>query len=118
MRLVRASNSFEQMKTTNISNSIACRATEIIALADISDVYNVSTGHDANEFIIRKIRHGTTLYFTSLDRDNIVKVGNRSVKFFVYTHCDVTIHRQFGKPRAPCEMFKYQALRGSLNSPM
>lgn len=51
-----------------------CRATEIIPLVDISDVYNVQTGQDAHEFIIRKIRHGSTLYFTSQQRDIIVKV--------------------------------------------
>ncbi len=62
------------MKATAISNSMSCRATEIIPLADISDIYNVATGHDANEFIIRKIRHGTTLYFTSSTRDSVVKV--------------------------------------------
>ena len=50
-----------------------CRATEIIPLVDISDVYNVQTGQDAFEFIIRKIRHGSTLYFTSQQRDLIVK---------------------------------------------
>ena len=43
-------------------------------MADISDVYNVSTGHDPDEFIIRKIRHGITLYFSSPARDSIIKV--------------------------------------------
>lgn len=61
------------LKATLISNTLSCRATEIIPLADISDVYNVATGHEQNEFIIRKIRHGSTLYFTSVDRDAIVK---------------------------------------------
>ncbi len=39
-----------------------CRATEAIPLVD---VYNAQTGQDAHEFIIRKIRHGSTLDFTS-----------------------------------------------------
>ena len=69
-----STNYSEQLKATLVSNTLSCRATEIISLADISDVYNVSTGHEANEFIIRKIRHGSTLYFTSIDRDEIVKV--------------------------------------------
>ena len=43
-------------------------------MADISDVYNVSTGQDPDEFIIRKIRHGITLYFSSPVRDAIIKV--------------------------------------------
>ena len=63
-----------QLKTTPINNSLSCRATEIIPLADISDIYNVATGHDTHEFVIRKIRHGTTLFFTSPYRDTIVKV--------------------------------------------
>ena len=44
-------------------------------MADISDVYNVSTGQDPDEFIIRKIRHGITLYFSSPMRDSIIRVG-------------------------------------------
>jgi hypothetical protein len=51
-----------------------CKLTEIVSLADISDVYNVSTGQDPDEFIIRKIRHGITLYFSSTMRDAIIKV--------------------------------------------
>ena len=51
-----------------------CKLTEIVSLADISDVYNVSTGQDPDEFIIRKIRHGITLYFSSPMRDAIIKV--------------------------------------------
>ena len=50
------------------------KLTEIVSLADISDVYNVSTGQDPDEFIIRKIRHGITLYFSSPMRDAIIKV--------------------------------------------
>ncbi|KAI0686496.1 hypothetical protein BC835DRAFT_1523052 [Cytidiella melzeri] len=62
------------LKTTPINNTLSCRATEIIPLADISDVYNVATGHDAHEFVVRKIRHGSTMFFTSPSRDTIVKV--------------------------------------------
>lgn len=58
----------------SISPGLSCRATEIIPLADISDVYNVSTGSDVHEFIIRRNRHGVTTYFTSTQRDMIVKV--------------------------------------------
>lgn len=57
-----------------ISNLLSCKATELVPLCDINDVYNVSTGHDSYEFIIRKIRQGVTLYFSSPYRDNIVKV--------------------------------------------
>lgn len=69
------SSHYLQLRATNVTNALSSRATEIISLADISDVYNVSTGRDVHEFIIRKIRHGTTLYFTSVDRDAIVKVS-------------------------------------------
>lgn len=61
------------MKAQSIGGSLSCKATDIIPLADINDVYNVSTGHDPNEFIIRKTRHGITLYFSSPVRDVIVK---------------------------------------------
>ena len=63
-----------QMKAQTIGNALSCKATEIIPLADVNDVYNISTGHDSHEFIIRKVRHGVTLYFSSPDRDTIVKV--------------------------------------------
>jgi neurofibromin 1 len=43
---------------------------------DVSDVYNISTGFDPNEFIIRRIRHGVTLYFSSPQRDTIIKVDS------------------------------------------
>ncbi|KAF7293793.1 Ras-GAP domain-containing protein [Mycena chlorophos] len=54
---------------------LACRATEIIPLADVSDVYNVSSlGHDNTyEFIIRRAQMGTTVYFASPQREAIVK---------------------------------------------
>ncbi|KAJ3551785.1 hypothetical protein NM688_g4509 [Phlebia brevispora] len=73
MRVAQSHIRITTMKATNINNALSCRATELIPLADISDVYNIATGHDANEFIIRKIRQGTTMYFTSQARDAIVK---------------------------------------------
>ncbi|KAI0329579.1 hypothetical protein GY45DRAFT_1324865 [Cubamyces sp. BRFM 1775] len=60
-------------KALPISSLLSCKATEIIPLSDINDVYNVSTGHDSHEFIIRKVRQGMTLYFSSPRRDAIVK---------------------------------------------
>jgi hypothetical protein len=60
-------------KAQSISPSLSCRAVEIVSLADISDVYNVSTGQELNEFIVRRSRHGVTLYFSSAVRDTIVK---------------------------------------------
>ncbi|OCH94514.1 hypothetical protein OBBRIDRAFT_722708 [Obba rivulosa] len=60
-------------KAHQISNTLSCKATEIVPLADINDVYNVSTGQESHEFIIRKIRHGLTLFFSSSARDAIVK---------------------------------------------
>lgn len=73
-----------QTKALPISNLLSCKATEIIPLSDINDVYNVSTGHDSHEFIIRKIRQGLTLYFASPHRDSIVKVW--SVSYAVETN--------------------------------
>ncbi|PCH40763.1 hypothetical protein WOLCODRAFT_88808 [Wolfiporia cocos MD-104 SS10] len=61
------------VKALPIGGTLSCRATEIIPLSDVNDIYNVSTGHDSYEFIIRKIRHGMTLYFSSPARDLIVK---------------------------------------------
>lgn len=57
-----------------ISPSLSCKCTEIIPLADISDAYNVSTGLDPHEFIIRLSRQNSTSYFSSQSRDAIVKV--------------------------------------------
>lgn len=62
-----------QIKAQQITPTINCKSTEIIMLADISDVYNVSTGHDLFEFIVRR-RHGLTMYFSSPARDSIIKV--------------------------------------------
>lgn len=55
---------------------MTCKATEIIPLREITDVYNVSTGNDPHEFIVRRSRQGVTLYFSSPDRELIVKVSN------------------------------------------
>lgn len=60
-------------KAQQISPSLACRSVEIIPFSEISDVYNVSTGHDPSEFIVRKSRQSNTLYFSSAARDHIVK---------------------------------------------
>ncbi|KAI0291754.1 hypothetical protein BC826DRAFT_969907 [Russula brevipes] len=60
-------------KAQQISPSLGCKSVEIIPFSEISDVYNVSTGHDPSEFIIRKSRQSNTLYFSSSARDLIVK---------------------------------------------
>ncbi|KAH9981838.1 hypothetical protein BJV74DRAFT_778311 [Russula compacta] len=60
-------------KAQQISPSLGCKSVEIIPFSEISDVYNVSTGHDPSEFIIRKSRQSNTLYFSSSARDQIVK---------------------------------------------
>ncbi|KAG6919754.1 hypothetical protein DXG01_001588 [Tephrocybe rancida] len=67
------------VKAQLISPGLSCKATEIIPLADISDIYNVATGMDTYEFIIRRSRGGVTEYFSSPARDSIVKVK--------YLHC-------------------------------
>ncbi|KAK2465915.1 hypothetical protein APHAL10511_001556 [Amanita phalloides] len=58
---------------TPISPGLLCNSTEIIPLMDVSDVYNVSTGQDLNEFIIRRSRQALTMYFASSARDAVVK---------------------------------------------
>lgn len=55
-----------------VSPSLTCRNVEIINLADIGDIYNIFTGQDMNEFIVRR-RQGSTSYFFSHLRDPIVK---------------------------------------------
>ncbi|KXN84411.1 Neurofibromin, partial [Leucoagaricus sp. SymC.cos] len=55
-----------------VSPVLACRNVEIIHLADIGDIYNIFTGQDMNEFIVRR-RQGSTTYFFSALRDPIVK---------------------------------------------
>jgi neurofibromin 1 len=56
---------------------------EIILLTDIGDVYNVATGQEANEFILRRSRYGGgALYFSSPERDAIVRVS-RGIYFAI-----------------------------------
>jgi hypothetical protein len=64
------------MRSQNIWPGLDCHTNEIILLADIGDVYNVATGHDTNEFIVRRSRYGGALYFSSLERDSIVHVSS------------------------------------------
>ncbi|TRM67484.1 hypothetical protein BD626DRAFT_544948 [Schizophyllum amplum] len=54
-------------------STFSCRCTDIMRLTDISDVYNVTTGADINEFIMRKGKQGVTMYFSSPHRETIVK---------------------------------------------
>ncbi|KAL5507799.1 IRA2 [Sanghuangporus vaninii] len=63
----------DSVKAQNVYAQFSCKTTEIIPFGDIGDIYNVATGRDANEFIIRRNRNGGTLYFSSPDRDHIVK---------------------------------------------
>ncbi|KAJ7055100.1 hypothetical protein C8F01DRAFT_470816 [Mycena amicta] len=57
-----------------ISPGLSCKATEIIPLSDVSDVYNVSSvGQDTQEFIIRRAQQGATVYFSSPLREAMVK---------------------------------------------
>ena len=74
MRVAQSHIRITTTKALPISNLLSSKATEIIPLSDINDVYNVSTGHDSHEFIIRKVRQGVTMYFSSPYRDAIVKV--------------------------------------------
>ncbi|KAG8981934.1 Ras GTPase activating protein ira2 [Tulasnella sp. 425] len=60
-------------KPKQIWGSASSKLTEVVSLADIDDVYNVSTGHEVNEFVIRRNRAGGTMYFSSPSRDAIVK---------------------------------------------
>ncbi|KAJ4479043.1 hypothetical protein J3R30DRAFT_2708420 [Lentinula aciculospora] len=61
------------VRTLNISPGLACKSVEIVLLADVSDVYNVQTGLETNEFIIRRSRQGDTIYFTSPNRETIIR---------------------------------------------
>ncbi|CAL1700085.1 unnamed protein product [Somion occarium] len=61
------------MRPVSYCRTQKAKAIEIIPLTDVSDAYNVSTGHELNEFVIRKTRHGSTLYFASPLREAIVK---------------------------------------------
>ncbi|KAF8806096.1 hypothetical protein BYT27DRAFT_7141632 [Phlegmacium glaucopus] len=60
------------VKSLPISPGLSCQSTDLIPLTDVSDVYNVSTGQELYEFIIRR-RQGVTVYFSSPSRDTIVK---------------------------------------------
>jgi hypothetical protein len=62
------------IRTLNIASGLACKSSEIVLLADVSDVYNVQTGLETNEFIIRRSRQGDTIYFTSPHREAIIRV--------------------------------------------
>ncbi|KAF5369620.1 hypothetical protein D9757_010458 [Collybiopsis confluens] len=61
------------VRTLNIAPGLACKSCEIVLLADVSDVYNVQTGLETNEFIIRRSRQGDTIYFTSPHRESIIR---------------------------------------------
>lgn len=65
---------YGQAKAQTIYRHLSCKTVEVIPFQDIGDIYNVSTGRDVNEFIIRRNRNGGTLYFSSEERDDIVKV--------------------------------------------
>ncbi|TFK62722.1 hypothetical protein BDN72DRAFT_964371 [Pluteus cervinus] len=60
------------VKTQPISPGLSCKSIEIIPFSDVSDIYNISTGQELNEFIIRRNRHGETVYFLSPERDSII----------------------------------------------
>ncbi|KAH7916805.1 hypothetical protein BJ138DRAFT_1121610 [Hygrophoropsis aurantiaca] len=75
-----------------ISHSLSCKSTEIISLTDVSDTYNISTGHDPYEFIIRRSKQGITSYFSSSLRDSIVKTI-RAAKSLLRDSQDLTTER-------------------------
>ena len=66
------------MKAQLVYPSFMCKITEIVPYIDVGDVYNVSTGRDVHEFIVRRNRNGGTLYFSSSEREHIVKVRSLS----------------------------------------
>ncbi|KAF8645481.1 hypothetical protein AX16_007766 [Volvariella volvacea WC 439] len=78
------------VKAQPISPGLSCRSTEIIPLADVSDIYNVSTGHEANEFIIRRSRQGVTVYFSSQHREQIIKTIRSAKGKLKETHLPLT----------------------------
>ena len=84
-----------QINMQYISPGLSCRATEIVPLIDISDVYNVSMGMDPQEFIIRRNRHGATTYFASKHRELIVKVCVMEL----LSRCDSLSFRVFDLPK-------------------
>lgn len=59
-----------------------CKTTEIVPYADVGDVYNI-TGRDVHEFIVRRNRNGGTLYFSSSEREHIVKVRKSTISIFI-----------------------------------
>ncbi|KIY51663.1 hypothetical protein FISHEDRAFT_36865 [Fistulina hepatica ATCC 64428] len=61
------------MKAESISTTLAYKSVDIIPFNDVADVYNVSTGIESNEFIVRRRRHAVTNYFNSISRDLVVK---------------------------------------------
>ncbi|TDL29911.1 hypothetical protein BD410DRAFT_780416, partial [Rickenella mellea] len=61
------------VKAQVIFPNLAGKITEIVPLSDVDDIYNVTTGRDANEFIVRRSRNGGTLYFASPEREQIIK---------------------------------------------
>ena len=61
-------------KHSHVYRQLSCKITEIVPFGDIGDIYNVSTGRDAHEFIIRRNRNGGTLYFSSPERNQMIKV--------------------------------------------
>ncbi|KAJ3504772.1 hypothetical protein NLJ89_g7765 [Agrocybe chaxingu] len=61
-----------KVKSLPISPGLSCKSTELIPLTDVSDIYNVSTGAEPYEFIIRR-RQGLTMYLSSPAREQIVK---------------------------------------------
>ena len=56
---------------------------DLIPLTDVSDVYNVSTGQELDEFIIRR-RQGVTVYFSSPSREIIVKVCESAMQSYLF----------------------------------
>ncbi|KDQ15349.1 hypothetical protein BOTBODRAFT_54648 [Botryobasidium botryosum FD-172 SS1] len=60
-------------KPQNIFQGLQCKLTEIIPFSEVDDVYNVSIGYDEHEFVIRRGRGETAFYFSSPQRENIVK---------------------------------------------
>ncbi|KAH8826519.1 hypothetical protein DL96DRAFT_1529897 [Flagelloscypha sp. PMI_526] len=63
------------VRSQQIGTGISCRPTEIISLAEVGDVYSVSSGAEVTtgEFIVRRTRGAGTVYFVSPDREFIVK---------------------------------------------
>jgi hypothetical protein len=95
-------------KAQPISPSLACKPIEIISFADISDVYNVSSAHDPSEFIVRKNRQSTTLYFSTTQRDQTVKVGCNT-RFL----CAILLTRVYQSIRAAKGRMRSTALPGT-----